>query len=187
MQLNIGDKNNSKARTTVGFEEWIPESRKHVYAIAFRMMGNRSDAEDVAQETLVRAWSSLSSYDPRRSYYGWISRIATNLCIDRLRRRRRRSEVSLEYCLNGEIYGEGTWIDLADSSQNPEKTLFEKEIGESLEAGLLALPAANRDCLLLLAQGQSYAEIAARQNCALGTVRSRVNRARSYLSRDLGS
>jgi RNA polymerase sigma factor (sigma-70 family) len=182
MKHNTIDKSNKKAPATAGFEEWIPESRKHVYAIAFRMLGNRSDAEDAAQETLVRVWSSLSGFDPSRSYYGWISRIATNLCIDRLRRRR-RSEVSLEYCLNGETYSEGTSIDLADSSQDPEKMLFDNSIDESLEAGILGLPAANRDCLLLLAQGQSYAEIAARQNCTQGTVRSRIHRAKAHVRR----
>jgi RNA polymerase sigma-70 factor (ECF subfamily) len=182
MHLNTINTSNDKAGASTGFDEWIPESRKHVYAIAFRMLGNRSDAEDAAQETLVRVWSSLSSYDSRRSYYGWISRIATNLCIDRLRRRR-RSEMSLEYCLNGDSYSDGTSFDLADSSQDPEKMLFDNSIGESLEVGMVGLPAANRDCLLLFAQGQSYAEIAARQNCELGTVRSRLHRARAHVRR----
>lgn len=185
MKYSIMERDPNSAPAGLNFEERIPESRKRVYAIAYKILHNRSDAEDVVQETLVRAWSSLAEFDPRRSFNAWISRIATNICIDRLRRRSVRKDVSLEESLTTETFDPAYRIDLADFSHDPEKLLMANELDDELKLGIQALPAAYRDCLLLLAQEHSYSEIAARLDCPVGTVRSRLCRARLQLSRSL--
>ena len=187
MQSYVFENCNDQAIASRHFEERMAETRKRIYKQVFRMLGNHADAEDVTQETLVRAWSARASYDPARSFDAWILRIAANLCIDRIRRRKRRSEVSLETGLGAEPDGERSDLEIADLSQNPERLLLAKEIDAGLQHEIRSLPAVHRDCLLLLEQEYSYAEIAARMNCPVGTVRSRVHRARTHLSRAMVS
>ena len=159
MQLNIVEQPNANRAAYAGFEARIPECRKRIYALAYRILGNRSDAEDVVQEALVRAWSAWSECSSIRSYNGWINRVTTNLCLDRLRRRRSRREVSLDTSLSAEP------DDVADSSNDPEKVVLAKEIDDRLKLGVRALPADYRECLLLFAGDLGYVEIAARLHC----------------------
>src|SRR5579863_8665967 len=100
MQRYVFENCNDQSMANSHFEERIAETRKRIYRQVFRMLGNHSDAEDITQETLVRAWSARARYDPARSFDAWILRIAANLCIDRIRRRKRRTEVSLETGFN---------------------------------------------------------------------------------------
>jgi RNA polymerase sigma-70 factor (ECF subfamily) len=181
MQRSIIETDRNRVPASLYFEERIPDTRKRLYAIAYKSLHNRSDAEDVAQEALVRAWSNLHTYDPKRSFNGWISRIATNICIDRLRRCPVKREISLEDSLSAEPYNVECRIDLADYSQNPERLLLSDELDEGLKLGIQVLPAAYRDCLLLFSQDHSYNEIAATMHCSVGTVRSRLHRARAQV------
>jgi RNA polymerase sigma-70 factor (ECF subfamily) len=183
MEMNtyVLETGNEKALTSQNFEARAGETRKRVYGLALRMLGNRCDAEDVTQETLVRAWAGFASYDSARSFDAWILRIATNLCIDRIRRRQRRTEVSLEAYFNVDADGEGGGMEVADLSQNPERLLMAREIDGPLQQGLRDLPALHRRCVQLIQSGYSYEEIAGLMQCPLGTVRSRVHRARAHL------
>src|SRR5438105_422468 len=128
MQPNVLENRNGRAPAApigrADFEEMIVAARKRVYDLALRKLGNRSDAEDATQETLARAWSGRAGYDPARSFDAWISRIAANLCIDWMRRRRRRIEVSLDTPLQSEPDCEGVSVELADLTYNPERLLL---------------------------------------------------------------
>lgn len=183
LKKDVLEKASHEALVSSDFEKQIVETRKRVYRLALQMLGNRSDAEDVTQETLVRAWSGLARYDPARSFDAWLLRIATNLCIDQLRRSRRRAVVSLDTPAYAEPDDQRAAIDLADLSHNPEKVLLDKEIDERLLSGIRSLPATYHHCVQMVEQGRSYEEIAEQLHCPLGTVRSRVHRARAHLRR----
>jgi RNA polymerase sigma-70 factor (ECF subfamily) len=182
MQTCVLDKGNDRALSGRVFEERLVENRKRVYSVALRMLGNRTDAEDITQETLARAWSGRNGYDPTRPFSTWIVRIVTNLCIDQLRRRRSRPSVSLDAPLNGEPDSERAF-ELPDLSHNPERLLLSNVLDEKLQEGIESLPAGYDRCVLLMGEGYSYEEIAAMLHCPLGTVRSRIHRARAHLRR----
>lgn len=185
MQPNMMEQGRVNTRTSRDFDSRLMAARKRVYNLAYRMLGNSSDAEDVTQETLVRAWSRRASYDPTRSFDAWITRIATNLSIDQMRRRRSRAEVSLDTPSPAEPESERGSIELTDLSQNPEQMLMDKVIDKRLQRRIASLPAVYRQCIQLLEQEHTYQEIADMMHCPLGTVRSRMHRARIHLSRGL--
>src|SRR5262249_22248823 len=111
--------------------------------------------------------------------------IAFNVLRDFLRRRRRYSTLSLDAPL--EVNGDGGKVlpDLPDRSQDPAERLLRSEWSERLHVALERLPPAHRACLMLLHQERSYQEIGALLNCPLGTVRSRIHRARVSLRQAL--
>src|SRR3981081_3516870 len=97
MNTQVLEHRGGRDAATVDFERRMSEARKWIYRVALRSLGNPSDAEDVVQETMVRAWYGIRDFDPWRSFNAWIGRIAINLCVDHLRRRRRRvTEISMD-------------------------------------------------------------------------------------------
>ncbi len=172
-----------EASVEARFEQQVSQVRQKVYHLAYRMLGNQSDAEDVTQDTFLRAWVHYASYDPDRSFDGWVLRIAVNLCIDLQRRRKRRQHLPLEAFFTDGLETETFCRELADSSNDPAERLRMQARHSDLFEGLRSLPVTYRHCLLLLIRQYSYPEIAAILGCPLGTVRSRVHRARAILRR----
>jgi RNA polymerase sigma-70 factor, ECF subfamily len=168
------------------FQLLVDRTRKQVYRFALHSVRNSQDAEDVVQEALARAWSHFDTYDPRRSFEGWIYRIISNLIIDRSRRRSRRQEVSLDApaaCIAG---NEGMCCaELSDRTGDPQDCLMAKEISAELQSAWRSLPPLHQEVLALVAQQHSYEQIARAFDCPMGTVRSRVHRARVMLRRNM--
>jgi RNA polymerase sigma-70 factor (ECF subfamily) len=158
-----------------------------LYRYARRALGHRQDAEDIAQETLARAWAHFETFDPRRSFETWVFRIASNLITDLHRRRKRRQEFSLDATVAGRESDGQCYAELADSTGNPHEKLMADEISSELQTALYDLPPLHRTTLLLLAQERSYEQIAGYYGCPVGTVRSRVHRARQRLQRNLNA
>jgi RNA polymerase sigma-70 factor (ECF subfamily) len=160
-------------------------ARPHIYHLAFRLLGNPTEAEDIAQDTFVRAWKNYHTFNTACSFDAWVYRIAANLCIDLKRRQTRRPIVSLD---RPSPAGAGDdCMDLADTSCDPINSLLNLEIDERLTIELEALPTVYRECVLLLAEGYTYQQLADIMDCSLGTIRSRVHRARLKLRRALNS
>ena len=161
------------------FEDLVTEHEKGVYAIAQRMTGNAEDAADMAQETFIKAYNSLSSFRGDSKFSVWLYRIATNVCLDFLRSRSRKPTVSLSVEADD---GEETQMDIADESQSPEQLLERGLTRDAVRRGLKSLSPEYRQILLLREiQGLSYEEIAEALALEVGTVKSRIFRARKRL------
>ncbi len=161
------------------FEKLVLEYEKNIYNIALRMTGNSEDASDMTQEAFIKAYNSLQSFRGDSKFSVWIYRIATNVCLDFLRSKSRRPTVSLSVEDNE---GEDVQLDVADESQSPELLLDRQMTRESVRRGLETLSPEYRQILLLREiQGLSYDEISQTLGLEVGTVKSRIFRARKKL------
>ena len=161
------------------FEKLVLEYEKSVYAITQRMTGNAEDAADMTQETFIKAYNSLSSFRGDSKFSVWLYRIATNVCLDFLRSRSRKPTVSLSV---EDDDGEEVELDIADESQSPERLLERGLTRDAVRRGLNARSPEYRQILLLREiQGLSYEEIADVLTLEVGTVKSRIFRARKRL------
>lgn len=152
------------------------------YNVAVRILAEAEPAADAAQEAFISAYRHLGAYRGG-SFRGWLLRIVTNACYDELRRRRRRPSVSLESLL---VQPDGSEADsqavLADPDETPEQRAQRRELAAALERCLGGLPDDMRLAVVLCdLQGLDYAEAAAASGVALGTVKSRLSRARARL------
>jgi len=161
------------------FEKLVTEYEKSVYAITLRMTNNAEDAADMTQETFIKAYNSLQAFRGDSKFSVWLFRIATNVCLDFLRSRNRKQTVSLSV---EDDEGEEAQLDIADESQSPELLLERGLTRDAVRRGLDTLPPDYRQILLLREiQGLSYEEIAEALRLEVGTVKSRIFRARKKL------
>ena len=162
-------------RDEAAFEELIRQYEKKVYTLCFRMCGNSEDAEEAAQDAFLALWRGIDRFRQESSLSTWIYRLATNACIDTLRRRKKQSgSVSLD--------DEELFVDAVDTSPQPQETVESREAQKLLQEGLSALPEEYRKVLILREiEGLSYTEIAESASIELGTVKSRISRGRSLL------
>ena len=160
------------------FETLVLEYEKNVYNIALRMTGNSEDAADMTQEAFIKAYNSLQSFRGDSKFSVWLYRIVSNVCLDFLSKNRRPTvSLSVE-----DDDGEDAQLDVADESQSPELLLDRKLTRDSVRRGLDSLPPDYRQILLLREiQGLSYDEIAQALSLEVGTVKSRIFRARKRL------
>ena len=150
-----------------------------MYTLCLRMTGDREDALDLAQETFLNAWRGLSSFQGNSSFSTWVYRLASNACIDFLRKRKRRQQGEAPLSLDDE---EAPLPQPADPRGTPEDELERRELRRAVERGLQALPEHHRQVLIMRElSGLSYQEIGAVLNLDLGTVKSRIARARMAL------
>lgn len=161
------------------FEELVKTYEKAIYNLAFRMTGNRDDAFDLTQTTFLKAWHAISLFQFDSKFSTWLCRIASNACIDFLRKEKKRNTVSVTVPDDADQLYE---VAVADDRLNPA-AIFEANVNRDqvLEA-LRALPADYRVALSLRAiEDMSYEEIAAALDVKTGTVKSRISRAREML------
>jgi RNA polymerase sigma factor (sigma-70 family) len=153
------------------WEEIVRTHSARVYRLAYRLTGNKHDAEDLTQEVFVRVFRSLSSYTPG-TFEGWLHRITTNLFLDMARRRQR---------IRFEGLGDETAQRL-HSGPTPAQAFDERHLDSDIAAALEALAPEYRAAVVLCdIEGLSYEEIAATLGVKLGTVRSRIHRGRAQL------
>lgn len=164
------------------FNELMKETYKKVYNMAYRLAGNRSDAEDLTQDAFYRAYRSFGDFEGDRPFENWIFRIVTRLFLDLLRNRRRRIRaVSYDAPLpNGG--DDGLYFDMPDDAPNPEQTLVESSFSEDLQKALNTLSPSQR-LLVTLAdiEGVPYKDIADMLDKPVGTIRSRLHRTHKLL------
>jgi RNA polymerase sigma-70 factor (ECF subfamily) len=161
------------------FNTLVVAYQHQVYNLAYRIMGDEASAADATQEAFISAYKHMESFRGD-SFKSWIYRIVTNACYDELRRRKRRPAVSLD----GMVDDSDTEIefDIPDDSDNPEEHTERREMAGAIQAGIDTLPPDQRITLVLSdVQGMSYDEIASVTGANLGTVKSRLSRARAKL------
>jgi RNA polymerase sigma-70 factor, ECF subfamily len=166
-------------RQTATFEELVEKHYRQAYNIAYRISGSVTDAEDLTQEALIRAYQSFERYQPELPFANWLYRIIANLHVDELRRRGRARVESIDAC--------AALNDIPDYSSDPADRLLSRELEGHLQQALDALSPDFRTAVVLCdIEGLSYEEIAEIMRCSLGTVRSRVHRGRKHLRKLLG-
>jgi RNA polymerase sigma-70 factor (ECF subfamily) len=162
------------------YGELVTRYRNRVYALAFGMVRNEQDATDLCQETFVKGWQAIGGFKSNASFYTWLYRIATNLCIDHARRRDRRPTVAFEEAVDPDADGS---VEIAPSNQPlPTDEVQRRELCELIQVALDKLSPEHRTVIQLREfDGMDYAEIANVVGCTMGTVMSRLHYARKQL------
>ncbi|MGA7672128.1 MAG: sigma-70 family RNA polymerase sigma factor [Nitrolancea sp.] len=162
------------------FNQLVEQYERLVFAVSLRLLRDYQYAEDVTQDAFLRAYSSLAQYSGG-SFRAWLTRIATNRCYDVLRTSHRRPAESLDE----RPFEEQPHWSLEPLPDDPERLAIHAELGHRLERALDLLPEEQRLVVFLYdVHGYDYEEIAQISNISLGTVKSRLSRARARL-RDL--
>ncbi len=162
------------------FEILMEEYFKKIYNIALRMTNNADDAADMTQEVMIKLFRNIGSFKGDSKFSTWVYRVATNTCLDELKKMRRHSHASL----NAEIdTGEGeVAIEVEDTAPTPEERAERSELKGMVAAAVEKLSPDHRAAIILRdIRGFSYDEIARILNCSEGTVKSRISRARAQL------
>ena len=165
------------------FEQLLLEHQKNVYNLCYRMAGNPDDAMDLSQETFLRAWRCLDQYQFASAFSTWLYRLCSNICIDFLRRRRRQQTVPLTF---EDADGEAQTYAVPDAQPLPEEQVELKLTRETLAAAMAQLLPEHRAVLQLrVVNEMSYEQIADVLDIQIGTVKSRLSRARNQLKKIL--
>ncbi len=158
------------------FEQLVSPYERRLYAVCLRMMNSPQDAQDALQEAMLRLWRGLAEFDERAGFGTWAYRVTTNACLDALRKRKLRAAASLD-ALSEEGF---TPVDPAAS---PEEAVVEAARRQAVHEALTELTPDARAALVLRdIQGESYERVAEALGLTLGTVKSRIHRAREKLA-----
>jgi len=164
------------------FQEMIAETRRRAYTMALQLTRNPSEAEDLMQETVVKAWKGFESYMPGRPFLNWLLRIMQRAYLDN---RRRDNPIRRADSLNSMISpndGEVQELPIADQGPTPDQEIIHDEFRIQLHNALDELPEVYRSAIMMCdLEGLSYSEIAEIQRTTIGTVRSRIHRGRRLL------
>ena len=167
---------------TNAFEDLVLEYQKQVYHIALKMTGSEEDAFDLSQETFLKAYRSLSTFRGEAGFGSWLYRLAANLSIDFLRKKKRQGSGQI-ISLDNEEEGQRP-LELPDLREEPQAILEREENRRAVWECLENLPEEQKLILILRdVNGLSYEEIGAAMDLELGTVKSRIFRARERLAK----
>ncbi len=160
------------------FNQLVIHYQKLAYHVACRILSDADAAADATQDAFLRAFRAIGQYRGG-SFKAWSLRIVTNTCYDQLRAKQRRPTVSLEALMVSDLVPTPSFVDQAES---PEAYAERQELSQAIQAGINTLPPDQRIALTLCdVAGMSYQEIAKATRVSLGTVKSRISRARAKL------
>lgn len=162
------------------FEALISSYQKKVYNVAYRMLGNTDDASEIAQEVFIKIFRSIRQFKGEAAFSTWVYKIAVNMCLDELRRRKKSKVVYIDEAVrleDGDVEKQ-----IPGELPGPEEMAEKNELRKIVEKAIGLLDEKHR-CVIVLRdiQGMSYEEIARILGCPPGTVKSRINRARAAL------
>ncbi len=169
------------------FRELLSRYERPAFSLVYRMVRDRTLAEDLAQETFIRAFNAIASYDPAYRFSNWIFKIANNLTIDHLRRRK-LDTVSIDGSphATSRYEEERTSLALVSGEESRAAYVENKELGGQIEQAIGTLRPEYRTVILLRhVEGHAYEEIADVMGIPLGTVKTYLHRARAELKERL--
>ncbi len=166
------------------FARLMRENETRIYNLTLRMTGNEQDALDLAQEAFFNAWKGLKFFKGDSAFSTWVYRLASNACIDHLRRKKRRQDISAPMPTVDEE--DDRPLDIPDERYAPEQVLEKKQLRQAVAEGLGQLTEEHRQVLIMRElDGLSYQEIGQVLGLEAGTVKSRIARARLSLRKIL--
>ena len=169
-----------KEGKTESFEVLVERYQKQVYNIAYRYTGSRDDAYDLSQEAFLKAYRGINNFRQDSSFKTWIYHIVANVCRDYLRKDKKVHKVSIDEPVqsnDGDMEKQ-----LTDNAKGPDEVYESKELSEFIQGIINNLQREYKEVIILREMQQlSYEEIAKVLNCSVGTVKSRLNRARKIL------
>ncbi len=172
--LSAAKQNNKRA-----WEKLVKENESLVYHIAYRMMQNEEEAKDVSQEIFIKVYRNLQKFDEKSAFSTWIYRIAVNTCIDALRKKKGKEVVSWEEQTQHQKEN------LADTAETPEEVYLQKEKQLQIMDMIQNLSPEHKAVLLMRdMEDMTYGEIAECLSVSLGTVKSRIARAREQFKKE---
>jgi RNA polymerase sigma-70 factor, ECF subfamily len=170
------------------YRELLSRYERPVFSLVFRMVRDRETAEDLSQETFIKVLNNLDRYSPEFKFSSWLFKIANNLTIDHLRRRR-VDTISIEGAPDAVTAesAKATSIAVVSASESPLEELESRELGTAIERAIGKLRPEYRACIMLRhVEDKSYEEIAEIVKLPLGTVKTYIHRARHELRAALG-
>jgi len=167
------------------FAEIVELFQDKLYRVCYRMLGNKHEAEDIAQEAFVRAFINIHTFDTNRKFSTWLYRIGTNLCIDRIRKKKP------DYFLDAEVAGaEGLnmYSQIASPDELPEEEVLKMEMQDRVQYEISRLPDKYRAVIVLkYMEDLPLQEISDILEMPLGTVKTRIHRGREALRKQLSN
>lgn len=165
------------------FDQLVNKCHRQAYNVAYRMTGNHADADDLTQETFLRAYRFFDRYNRSMPFENWLFRIMSRVFIDELRKKPKHKTHSLDQPIGTTSIGDRELLlEIADYDSDPLKSILSDSLDETLQNALNSLPEDFRIAVILAdIEGMSYEEVAEAMSCSLGTVRSRLHRGRKLL------
>lgn len=160
--------------------------QRKVYSVAYGFLRSQEDALDVVQESFIKVHRYLHNFEGNSSFYTWLYRIVTNLCIDHIRKNKRHKELEFDDGLRHDGAEEGEAVAFVPPSSlgDPAQLLQRREILDAVQDGLTHLSDKHRAVIVMRElQGMSYEEMAKTMGCSKGTIMSRLFHARRNMQR----
>lgn len=176
LRVQAGDK--------AAFNLLVEKYHRRVSRLLVRLLKNQEDIEDVVQETFIKAYRAIGNFRGESAFYTWIYRIAINTAKNLLLTQKRKPSQALEYeNEEGETFEDNSALSNIDT---PESLYLTRQVAETVNKAMMALPSDLRDAIVMREiDGLSYEEIAEAMGCPIGTVRSRIFRAREAISQKI--
>lgn len=174
----------AKSGNIEAFEQLIIGCQKKVFNIAYRMIGNYDDANELAQEVFLKAFRSIKKFKGDSLFSTWIYKVTANVCLDEIRKRKKKVVISLDQEI--EFNDGGVKRQIPDNAPTPDIEAETNELKNVINESIGQLNEDYKSMIILRdIQGLSYYEISKIVNCPEGTVKSRINRARQALKKIL--
>lgn len=172
----------------LAFRELVDLYQNKIYHLAYRILGNTHEAEDIVQETFLRVYTNLNGFDPSQKFSTWIYRIGTNLCIDHLRKRKRKKNMSLDANLYDSDKADGYDIMPTGDEELPENQLVLSETRRQVRDAIDQMPEQYKSIVILrYLHDMSLQEISEVLDMPVTTIKTRLHRGREYLRGKINS
>ena len=163
---------------TNAFGTLVASYEKFIFNVVCKMFSNSEDASDIAQEALIKAYKNIDKFDFNSSFSTWLYRITVNACIDEMRRRKGRESISID----AEDEESGLAVQIEDTSLGAEERVIQNETVSEVRAAIDKLSEEHKTVIILRdLQDMTYEQVAQTLDLSIGTVKSRLARARKSL------